>query len=227
MSTPLYTIIELRPGNGGKDAEDFTAELMESFSSALQRSKYAHTVEPMTDIARGFIIKTNASCDKMQWLAGTHVVTRIPQGSSARHTSSATVVVRDDRVAQKPSVQIKNSDIRIDRYRGHGSGGQRKNKVSTAVRVTHLPTGIVITRETGRSQAANLEDALRDLEQRLERLSQERRQDKIAESRSTLQDKSRAFTHNYQRSEVVSHATQERWRLKDWSTGKWSPVRTK
>lgn len=220
----LNTIIELRPGNGGKDAEDFTVELADSLTTALGRAKYQHQVQPMSDAARGFIVKTNAPVDRLTWLAGSHVVTRIPKGAAARHTSSATVVVRDEKAAPLKEVQIQDSDVRIDRYRGHGAGGQRKNKVSTAIRVTHLPSGIVITRETGRSQSANLDDAMRDLKKRLGARAQEQRGEKIAQSRTVLQEGNRAFTHNHQRNEVVCHATGKRWRMKDWSSGRWNPV---
>lgn len=220
MST-LNTIIEVRPGSGGKDAEDFTRELTDSLITSIMRTKYKHTMEPMSDAAKGFIIKSNAPAERLEWLAGTHVVTRIPKGSSARHTSSATVVVRDDRKAQVKEVHILDADVRIDRYRGHGAGGQRKNKVSTAIRVTHAPSGIVITRETGRSQSANLEDAMKDLKQRLSMRAQQQQVNQVAQSRTVLQDANRAFTHNYQRSEVVYHATGQRWRMKDWTAGRW------
>lgn len=220
----LNTIIEVRPGNGGKDAEDFTMELTDSLVASLAHTKYKHEITHMSDSARGFIIKSNAPVERLQWLAGTHVVTRIPKGSSARHTSSSTVVVRDDRLAQVQEVQILDADVRIDRYRGHGAGGQRKNKVSTAIRVTHAPSGIVITRETGRSQSANLEDAMRDLKKRLSARAQEQQIVKMTQSRTILQDGNRAFTHNYQRSEVVYHATGARWRMKDWNAGRWSPI---
>ena len=150
------------------------------------------------------------------------MIQRVPKGSSARHTSSATVVVRQN-VDYAP-VEVRDADIRIDRYRGHGAGGQHRNKVSTAIRLVHEPTGIVITRESGRSQSANLESATKQLREELAARGRSSREAKVNEQRSVLFDDSsrKDFTHNEKRSEVVVHTSGKRYRMSDWQAGKWA-----
>lgn len=115
----------------------------------------------------------------------------------------------------------------MDRYRGRGSGGQRKNKVSTAIRLTHLPTGIVVTRETGRSQRANLVDAQRDLERQLAERSHRRASAARDRVRNEQIDREQAkgFTHNHQRGIVKDHSTGRQWSLKRWAQGRMTPAR--
>jgi peptide chain release factor 1 len=150
------------------------------------------------------------------------VIQRVPKGSSARHTSSATVVVRQS-VSSAP-VEVRGADVRIDRYRGHGAGGQHRNKVSTAIRLVHEPTGIMITRESGRSQSANLESAMKQLHDALDSRGRSGQSARINEQRTVLFDDSsrKDFTHNEKRSEVVAHASGKRYRMGDWQSGKWT-----
>lgn len=216
----MPTIIEVRPDHGGKDAEDFAAELTASIRKYLTRSGKDAEVKPATEASKSFFIHTRGKTRDVRWLEGVHTVTRIPKGSSARHTSSATVVVIDPEAAHGVRWEVRDEDLRVDRYRGRGSGGQRKNKVSTAVRLVHKPTGIVITRETGRSQIDNLESAKEQLQVELDNRAREQRREKIDAQRDVLADKTRSFTHNYQRGEVVDHSTGKRWSMKQWNSGK-------
>lgn len=213
------TIIEVRPGNGGADAEDFASSLAESLSKALVRQGHTASTEHFSDRHRGFEIKTNAPLPLIEWFQGVHVVQRIPKGSAARHTSSASVLVRQG--LKEAKVEINKDDLRIDRYRGHGKGGQKRNKVSTAIRLVHLPTGTIITRESGRSQSDNLESAMEQLKSVLQEGYQKDTLDRLANTRSSLNKPSnRAFTHNEQRSEVVHNPSGKRFSMKDWNAGK-------
>lgn len=152
-------------------------------------------------------------------LSGTHRVQRIPKGSSSRHTSTASVAT----LPVGPVTEVEVGEVRIDRYRGRGRGGQRKNKVSTAVRVVHEPTGTVITRETGRSQKANLDSALTELNHRLQVETNRKRQvqlDAIRNPQVRPERCAKVFTHNEQRNEVVDHQSGRQWTLKQWTKGK-------
>lgn len=212
------SVIEIRPDHGGDDAEDFAASLADSLHKSLVRSGYTVNKEPFSRVERAFVLSTNAPLSALRWLEGVHTIQRIPKGSAARHTSSATVVVRDK--VKVNAVDISLDDVRIDRYRGHGKGGQNRNKVSTAIRVVHQPTGIIITRESGRSQDANLESAMAQLREELQSREQAKAHAVLTDSRAVLDNGAKAFTHNTQRGEVVHHATGKRWSIKVWNSGR-------
>lgn len=222
MSQPSQpsTLIEVRPGEGGADAAAFADELVAAVAAYLQRR--GHTVRPHGSRDRTLVLRTDAPAETVSWLSGTHRVQRIPAGSSARHTSTATLAVLDglSHPSEEREPELGGREIRVDRYRGRGRGGQRKNKVSTAVRLVDAETGITVTRETGRSQYANLLDAeadlarqLRDRDRRASRsaLNQARRSQVVADRSA------KTFTHNEQRGEVTTEG--RRWRAKDWRRG--------
>lgn len=216
--SPARTVVEFRPGEGGDDARAFADELRDAFTAYLTRQGF--TAERGDLGERTATLTSDAPPAALEWLAGTHRVQRIPRGSSARHTSTATVAVLEAPEQDRRPIEV--GEVRVDRYRGHGPGGQHKNKVSTAVRMVHAETGIVVTRESGRSQSANLADAERDLAQRLtarqrrqaERDRQSRRRQQVVAERAA-----KTFTHNEQRGQVVDHATGRRWSAKRWARG--------
>lgn len=213
--------IEVRAGEGGDDAELFARELRDAICAYLRR--HGHDVHEQPSDARTLVLVTSAPDRRARRLAGTHRVQRIPSGSTSRHTSTATVVVLPMAERGSELGGLRRRDLRIDRYRGRGKGGQRKNKVATAVRVRHHPSGIVITRETGRSQDANLQDALAELRQRLRAARKEhfrRGQEKQRAEQVHAQRAAKRFTHNQQRGEVLDHATGTRWRARDFTRGK-------
>lgn len=215
----MPTTIEVRPGEGGADAAAFADELTESITTHLRRASGDPARHQQ---GRTTVITTTISSESLQWIAGTHRVQRIPKGSTSRHTSTATVAVLDTAYAQVAEHELSGS-VRIDRYRGRGKGGQRKNKVSTAVRVVHEDTGIVITRETGRSQGENLKSAERELREQLTSRARKRRKTRQdATRRAQVQPKraAKTFTHNQQRAEVVDHQTGQRWSQTAWRRGR-------
>jgi peptide chain release factor 1 len=130
--------------------------------------------------------------------------------------------------AAVPDPAVRDDDLRVQTMRGRGRGGQRKNKVETAVRLHHLPTGIVITRTTGRSQHANLTSARTELDRRLrsraERESR-RRTDRVRRSQVRPERSAKTFTHNAQRDEVVDHSTGRRWTRRAWRQGRFETGR--
>jgi protein subunit release factor A len=121
------------------------------------------------------------------------------------------------------SEEIPEEDIRVDRIRGSGRGGQRRNKRETAIRVTHLPTGTMVTRMSGRSQVQNLEDALYELNNKIasgESATHVRKLQAVRNTQTDTERSGKSFTHVFYRDEVVHHATGKRWRIKDWKQGR-------
>lgn len=155
--------------------------------------------------------------------SGTHRVQRVPENSAKgrKHTSTATIAVLAQ--PREAEVTLSDSDLRIDRIRGHGRGGQRRNKLETAIRLTHLPTGLVVTRMSGRSQSANIDDAKRDLLSQLKNRDQQRIQASTQDARRVQVDSERSgkdFTHCWYRNEVVQHSTGQRWTIRQWKQGR-------
>ena len=125
--------------------------------------------------------------------------------------------------APAPAPVIRARDLRVETMRGRGRGGQRKNKTETAVRIRHLPTGTVITRNTGRSQAANLASARDQLAQVLhEEASRSAAEITSLERRAhvTRRPYARVFTHNTRQGLVTEHLTGRSWSLRDWQRGR-------
>lgn len=152
-------------------------------------------------------------------LCGSHRIQRIPKGSSARHTSTATIVVVDENLSE---FVLTEGDLEERFARGSGPGGQHRNKTDSCVVLTHIPTGVSV-RIDGRSQWQNRQDARRELARRLseecDRLAKTE-QNRDRQSQATSDRAAKTFTHNTQRDEVVDHQTGRRWRLSDFNRGK-------
>jgi len=216
--------LEIRPGEGGDDAVQFATELRTALTAYATRRGWTATATGPAD-SRTLTVRVDgtAANGPLSRFAGSHRIQRIPINDKRgrRQTSTATVAVLNETEAQ-PTV-LAGDDLRIDYFRGSGPGGQHRNKTSSAVRLTHLPTGIVITRTSGRSQIANLADAKADLQGRLNSLhrgavhadrdNQRRRQVRSDRAAKT-------FTHNQQRDEVVCHDTGRRWTTRAFAQGR-------
>ena len=217
--------IEIRAGEGGQDAAQFADELAAAFTAYATRHHWA--VRPVRHPDnKTIVLAVDGDRHALAQMAGTHRVQRVPANDKhgRRHTSTATVAVLDD-PAGAPSVDLADRDVRTDFFRGSGPGGQHRNKVSTAVRLTHLPTGIVVTRTSGRSQSANLADARADLIARLEAgevtASAERRGQARRTQITSVDRPAKAFTHNQQRDEVRCHDSGRRWSARAFGQGRW------
>jgi peptide chain release factor 1 len=188
--------------------------------AVLSRRGSQHSLERSD---RTFTIHaTDSDPTLLKALSGTHRVQRIPpNGGGRKHTSTATIAVLDAQTSD--ALELKPQDLRVERMRGRGKGGQRRNKVETAVRVTHLPTGLQVVRTSGRSQAANLSDAKQDLSRQLDLAARLNDSQSEQENRNAQVDSERSgkdFTHTWYRGQVIHHASGMTWTTKQWKQGR-------
>jgi peptide chain release factor 1 len=195
-------ILEIRAGTGGEEAKLFAAELLRMYLRYAERHRMKAEVLSAGETGIGGIseaiveIAGGAAYSRLKFEAGVHRVQRIPvtESSGRIHTSTATVAVMPE--AEEVDVQIEEKDIRVDVYRSTGHGGQSVNTTDSAVRITHLPSGIVVAIQDEKSQIKNKAKALSILRSRL--LDRERA--KAAEVESALR---RSMVGSGERSEKI------------------------
>ena len=207
--------VEIRGGAGGDEAALFAANLFRMYTRYAENNRW--TVELMsaneTDIG-GFIevvfmIKGNGAYSKLKYESGVHRVQRVPdtESSGRIHTSTATVAVLPE--VDDVEIEINEKDLKIDVFRASGNGGQCVNTTDSAVRMTHLPTGLVVSCQDEKSQLKNKEKALKILRARLYEQAEAERNAGIAEDRKSqvgTGDRSeRIRTYNYPQGRVTDH----------------------
>jgi peptide chain release factor 1 len=208
-------LVEIRPGAGGEEAAIWVGDLYKMYTRFAERN--AWNVEPieLTPSDQGgyskiiFAIKSKGVFSKLKFEAGAHRVQRIPKTESQGrvHTSIATVAVLPE--AEEVDLNIVDSDLKIDVYRSSGPGGQSVNTTDSAVRITHIPTGLVVTSQDEKSQLKNKNQAMRILRARLLKAEQDKAAAERAKDRKEQvgsgerSDKIR--TYNYKDNRVSDH----------------------
>ncbi|MDE2041256.1 MAG: PCRF domain-containing protein [Patescibacteria group bacterium] len=232
---PNEIILEVRAGAGGDEAALFAAELLEMYKAYAAAQGWGTRIvdESKNDIGgykeASMEVRGRGVYEDLRWETGVHRVQRVPETekSGRIHTSTASVAIMP--IRKKSKIVINPADIEVEFSRSGGKGGQNVNKVETAVRLTHTPSGIVIRSTAERSQNANREKALQILTAKLEAAKEEEDVKKFASERKgqigTGDRSEKIRTYNFPQDRVTDHRIKESWHgLPNIMKGKIAPI---
>lgn len=208
-------IMEIRGGAGGEEAALFCGILYRMYSMFAEKQGYKTEIINANETELGgfkeisFMINGEGAYSKLKFESGVHRVQRVPETESQGriHTSTVTVAVLPE--AEDVELEINPADLQIDTFRSSGAGGQHINKTESAIRITHIPTGVVVECQDERSQYKNKDKAMKVLKSRLLQAKREEQEDSIAAERKqqvgTGDRSERIRTYNYPQGRVTDH----------------------
>jgi len=227
--------LEVRAGVGGEEAALFASDLWRMYLKFSEKNKFKVRVLDINETDLGGIKNLTAEItgpgvyNLLKQEAGVHRVQRVPitEKSGRIHTSTASVAILPK--LNLPQIQIKESDLEIEFFRAGGPGGQNVNKVETAVRILHKPTGIVVSCQTERSQQRNREIAIEILKNKIYQLEQEKIFGSLTEERKkqigSHERSEKIRTYNFPQNRVTDHRINKSWHnLEDIMDGNLEPI---